>query len=192
MSVKEPNEDRFRACYAAHVRPLLGYALRRSSSAEVAADAVADTMLVAWRRIDEMPPEPETRLWLYGVARRVLANARRSERRQDRLAERLRLQLSTTVAQIEPSETSIVADVRAALHALSDIEREVLLLTATEQLSPGEIAVVLEMNPNTVRTHLHRARVRLRTELAKRNDDTGHEGAGRSAPRHAEQEGAPR
>lgn len=190
--MKEPNEDRFLACYAAHVRPLLGYALRRTPSAEAAADVVADTMLVAWRRIDEMPPEPETRLWLYGVARRVVANARRSEHRQDRLAERLRLQLSTAVAQIEPPEVSIAADVSASMRALSDIEREVLLLTATEQLSPGEIAVVLAMNPNTVRTHLHRARLRLRTELAKRNEDTGHEGAGRSTPRHADQEGAPR
>jgi len=185
----ESNENRFRACYAAHVRPLLGYALRRSASPEAAADAVAETMLVAWRRIEDMPPEPETRLWLYGVARRVLANSLRAARRQDRLAERLRQQLSAVAAQVEPPDTLPVADVRAAMHVLSDIEREVLLLTATEQLSPAEIAAVLEMNPNTVRTHLHRARVRLRTELAKRDDDTGHEGAGRSTPRHAEQEG---
>lgn len=187
--MRESGEERFRACYAAHVRPLLGYALRRTASANDAADAVAETMLVAWRRLDEMPPEPETRLWLYGVARRVIANARRSARRQDRLAGRLRLQFSTAVAQIEPPELPIAADVSAAMHTLSDIEREVLLLTATEELTPGEIAVVLGMNPNTVRTHLHRARTRLRAELAKRNGDTGHEGAGRNTPRHAEQEG---
>ena len=52
--------------------------------------ATGSTFLTAWRRLDEMPPDPETRLWLYGVARRVLANHHRGEHRRSALAERLR------------------------------------------------------------------------------------------------------
>ncbi len=51
---------------------------------------VAETFLVAWRRSADLPRDDEVRLWLYGVARRVLANHHRSGIRRERLGERLR------------------------------------------------------------------------------------------------------
>ena len=78
-----PDEElRFRELFDSHFRELLGYALRRVGSPEDAADVVAETMLVAWRRIDEVPADGTARLWLYGVARRVLANHRRGQVRR--------------------------------------------------------------------------------------------------------------
>lgn len=70
MSIETDREDRFRAAYAAHVRALLAFSARRCDHLPDAADIVADTRLVACRRIDAMPPDPDTRLWLFGVARR--------------------------------------------------------------------------------------------------------------------------
>lgn len=67
-------DDRFRVLYAAHLNAILGYALRRVAAPEDAADVVAETFLIAWRRCADVPPGGEARLWLYGVARRVLAN----------------------------------------------------------------------------------------------------------------------
>jgi len=64
--------------YAAHRVPLLGYALRRTDNTDDAADVLAETFLAAWRRLDEVPRGDEARLWLYGTARRVLANHRRA------------------------------------------------------------------------------------------------------------------
>ncbi len=64
------DEGKFRSAYESHARALLGYALRRTATPADAADAVAETMLTAWRRIDIVPDEPETVLWLYGVARK--------------------------------------------------------------------------------------------------------------------------
>jgi DNA-directed RNA polymerase specialized sigma24 family protein len=72
--------------------------------AEDAADVVAETFLVAWRRIDDLPPGREGRLWLYGVARRVCANHLRGVRRRHRLAERLREELMTQVNQGDNTE----------------------------------------------------------------------------------------
>ncbi|WP_433177123.1 RNA polymerase sigma factor [Actinoallomurus sp. CA-150999] len=75
------DKDEFAAVYGQNYRPLLGYALWRCHSPDDAADVVAETFAIAWRRADDLPPGDETRLWLYGAARRVLANHRRGERR---------------------------------------------------------------------------------------------------------------
>src|SRR5215469_9083439 len=89
ITVTDERRDRFAAVYQAHHAAILGYALRRTRAPEDAADVIAETFLTAWRRLEEVPPEPEARLWLYGVARRVLANHHRGERRRSALTERL-------------------------------------------------------------------------------------------------------
>src|SRR6478672_7119633 len=70
-------EARFEELFARTRSALMGYAVRRVGDPADAADVVAETYLVAWRRLDEVPPGEETRLWLFGVARRVLANHQR-------------------------------------------------------------------------------------------------------------------
>src|SRR6185369_10842354 len=81
--------DRFEALYAATREPILAYLLRRVDWPEDAADLLADVYLVAWRRIDEVPRGDGARMWLYGVARRQLANHRRGDRRRTALASAL-------------------------------------------------------------------------------------------------------
>ena len=90
----DERQRRFEAAYAAHHGPILGYVLRRTSNPDDAADVLAETFLTAWRRLDDMPPDPQARLWLYGVARRVLANHHRGQRRAVALAGRLRADLA--------------------------------------------------------------------------------------------------
>lgn len=85
---------RFEAVYAANHMAILGYALRRTASPDDAADILAETFLTAWRRLDELPSGDEARLWLYGVARRILANFYRGERRRSALADRLKAELA--------------------------------------------------------------------------------------------------
>jgi RNA polymerase sigma-70 factor, ECF subfamily len=82
-------EERFAALFDRTHRPLLAYAVRRVADPADAADIVAETFLVAWRRLDEVPPDEQARPWLFGVARRVLANYYRGEHRRHALGERL-------------------------------------------------------------------------------------------------------
>jgi RNA polymerase sigma factor (sigma-70 family) len=155
-------EARFRRIYAGNFQPLLAYATRRVDQPADAADVVAETFLVAWRRCREIPDDGEERLWLYGVARRVLANHHRGGVRRDRLGQRLRQRLTPT-AGVDPGHA--VPErlaVHAALARLGELDREVLLLTVWEGLEPREAAVVLEVTPAAVRTRLTRARARLR------------------------------
>lgn len=155
---------RFEDLFAANRRAVLGYALRRVAEPADAADVVAETFLTAWRRIGEVPGGDASRLWLFGVARRVVANQRRGDLRRDRLADRLRAEVRTAVPVPPPG--GIGADVAAALSRLPDDDREILALHAWEGLAPAEIATVLALPAATTRTRLHRARTRMRAELA--------------------------
>ncbi|MEV4357463.1 sigma factor [Nonomuraea sp. NPDC049625] len=64
---------RFEAVYRATYDQITAYAGRRCDSPQDAADVVAETFVIVWRKIDELPPGAEARLWVYGVARNVLA-----------------------------------------------------------------------------------------------------------------------
>ncbi|MEU6074924.1 RNA polymerase sigma factor [Micromonospora sp. NPDC047074] len=158
----EYHEDRFRRFYAGNFDSLLAYALRRVEHPEDAADIVAEAFLVAWRRRHDLPADAEARLWLYGVARRVLANHQRGGTRRQRLGERLRQQITAAVAADPGTEVPERLAVQAALARLDEMDREVLMLTVWEGLEPREAASVLRVSPATFRTRLSRARARLR------------------------------
>lgn len=164
-------ERRFDALYQAYYRPILAYAVRRVAPAEDAADVVADVFTTAWRRIGELPEAPADRLWLYGVAQRVVAGRNRSARRLRHLTARLRADQGTRVpfrpAPDQPGLRDAAADrVLAALDRLSPGEREALQLVLWEELSHAEAAQVLGCSANAVAIRVHRAKTRLRAELA--------------------------
>jgi RNA polymerase sigma-70 factor (ECF subfamily) len=158
-------ERRFHALFESEARWVLGFALRRVSEREDAADIVAETFSVAWRRIDDVPAEPESRPWLYGVARRVLANQRRGALRRQNLSDRLRDELRLTVTTAVDEQDDRAHAVSEALARLPEQDREVLLLANWEGLTPAQVATVIDVPAATARTRLHRARGRLRTEL---------------------------
>lgn len=148
---------------------LLRYALRRASP-EDAEDVVADTYLVAWRRRDVVPDPPEELLWLYGVARRQLANRRRSLARLHRL--RLRIAHEPVVSVAEPDDGDLRAiEVREALGRLPGADAEVLRLLAWEGLSQREAAAVLGATENAVALRASRARRRLASMLDRSGGD---------------------
>jgi RNA polymerase sigma-70 factor (ECF subfamily) len=163
---REGAEALFERLYAEHGRAVVAYAVRRATDAENAADVVADTFLVAWRRLDDVPAGEAARLWLYGVARNVLANQQRSERRRQRLGERLRQELPAALEGVG-APVSQAGAVGAALTRLGAEDQEILRLAGWEELSPGEISVVLGIGQVAVRSRLHRARRRLRAALAR-------------------------
>jgi RNA polymerase sigma-70 factor (ECF subfamily) len=159
-------ESRFRALYLEHYGAIRAYAVRRLASAEDAGDAVADTFTVAWRRIADVPPPPQDRLWLYGVARRVVAGRQRSLRRGRSLLARLAA-IGGQADGVAAAPTADPADGRVieALERLRPGEREALALVVWDQLSHAEAARVLGCSENAVGIRVHRARARLRAAL---------------------------
>jgi RNA polymerase sigma factor (sigma-70 family) len=165
---------RFGKLYREQARAIPAYALRRVDNPEDASDVVAETFLVAWRRLDEVPIGRE-RLWLYAVARRVTANVRRAKGRRTRLSERLAETLVAELA-VHPGSGSKATEVLRAMAGLGEEERELLLLVTWDELSPSEAAKVLGLSPLAARSRLHRARRRLRALLEE------HESVERRSP----------
>ena len=180
--------SRFEDIYEAHYRAVTAYARRRTSDPVDAQDVVADTFTVAWRRLAEVPEGDAARPWLYGVARRVLANQRRGNRRRDDLSTRLQTEHAGTV---ELESDVIASDERrtvlAALSRLRDADQEILRLAVWEELPHREIAQVLGGSESSVAVRLHRARARLGREIAKEERRVGHQesgGPGRQSEGH--------
>lgn len=143
---------------AERVGPALHRYAARRTDPDTAEDVVSETLLVMWRRLDDVPAE-DPLPWCYAVARGCLANATRSARRQ----QRVRLRLASMTREESQDVPDPAGDPRLA-HAwvsLTPTEREVLRLWAWEELAPREIAVVLGTTPNAVSIRLHRARARL-------------------------------
>lgn len=153
--------ERFERLFADHYEAVLAYALRRAERG-AAEDVAAETFTVAWRRLEEVPRD--ARPWLFGVARRVLSDQRRSQRRRASLQARL-------AAQPAPNPSSARSiGVLPALARLREQDRELLLLIAWEGLEPAEAARALGLSRIAARVRLHRARKRLAAELDDENE----------------------
>ncbi|MDW3213981.1 MAG: sigma-70 family RNA polymerase sigma factor [Ilumatobacteraceae bacterium] len=154
---------RFEVVAAEIYEPLQRY-LRRRARSDDAADVLADTLLVVWRRLDDVPPEPLP--WCIGVALRNLANHRRGDDRRLRLVER-------TAAQPRPETNDDPQlaiergdpELAAAIGTLSESEAEIVRLWAWERLEPREIATALDVTPNAVSVALSRAKRKLGSQL---------------------------
>jgi RNA polymerase sigma-70 factor, ECF subfamily len=154
---------RFEIFFEKHYQEISGYVRRRLSDSE-ADDAVGQIFMVAWRRFDRIPVGPQDRLWLFGVARRCVADSRRSGLRRQRLQARL---VQEHVAEPRPSaETGPVhAAVRIAIAGLRPADREVLQLVLWDELSHAEAAALLGCSVNAFELRFRRAKRRLRDAL---------------------------
>jgi RNA polymerase sigma-70 factor (ECF subfamily) len=151
-------ESDFEAFMSAHRGQLLRYALRRLDSNESVEDAVAETYSVAWRRWNDRPSSSEELYWVYGIARLVISNLTRGQRRRFRLRARLEM-----MRESEPTDSSWPSSqdkqrVLEAIQALPELDREALRLAYWERLSYREIGQVLGCSENAVDVRLRRAR----------------------------------
>jgi len=139
--------------------------LQRRTGADHAEDLAAEAFLVVWRRLDELPRlRDDARAWLFGIARNILLNEHRGERRRQALAVRLADVTSLTV----DSHTDFVVsrvDLATAWNLLSEVHQEVLSLAVLEDLKAPQAAAVLGISPVAFRLRLSRARRALRAHL---------------------------
>jgi RNA polymerase sigma factor (sigma-70 family) len=169
--------DRFEAIYLAQFAAVAAYARRRTVDPVDAQDAVAETFTIAWRRLPEVPDGDAVLPWLYGVARRVMANQRRGNRRRNDLSVRLQgpaPEQAGVEAELQLSEDR--RTVLAALARLREADQEILRLALWEELPHREIAGVVGCSEASVAVRLHRARTRLGREIEKEERRVGQEG----------------
>ncbi|MEX1126156.1 MAG: sigma-70 family RNA polymerase sigma factor [Acidimicrobiia bacterium] len=163
----------FDPLFEANYDAIYRYCVRRLGRAD-AEDAAAEVFAVAWRRLDEMPPDDRGRAWLFGVAYRVVGNQYRTRRRQSSLSTRLASMRSVDGGDAESGSTAEgeVELLHRALDGLSSIDRELLRLSSWDGLTRSEIGFVLGIKENAVDQRLHRARSRLKTRFDQLNSQS--------------------
>jgi RNA polymerase sigma-70 factor, ECF subfamily len=156
------SRSRFEALYRAHCGAVRAFVHRRVASA-AADDVVSEVFVLAWRRLDQTPPDELP--WLLGIARGVLANERRGAARRLALRDRLK---ANAVAEIEHAPDSFGGEspVLLALGSLGQRDQELLLLVAWDGLDRAQAAAVLGIGTAAFSVRLHRARRRLERALA--------------------------
>ncbi len=169
-------EQRFRAIAELVLEPARRYLLRRAD-ATMAEDVLSETLLVCWRRLDELPAVPEETIpWAIAVARNLLANAQRGERRRARLVGKV-IALDPPAAVVDDASPDGPADadlVREALTQLRSEDAELLRLWAWDGFESPQLAIVLGISSNAAAIRLHRAKARLKEELMKAKGASGH------------------
>jgi RNA polymerase sigma-70 factor (ECF subfamily) len=153
--------ERFRVLYDEAYPRIVAYCMRRTRNREDALDAVSETFATVWRRLDDIPTDERRLPWVYGVARRVLANQYRSRERRSRLEQRLMTERAS--AGVDPAFDLV----HEALENLRPADREILTMAAWDDLDNDEIAAVLGVTAAGVAVKAHRARKRLARELGR-------------------------
>ncbi len=158
--------ERFREIYTAHHEDLWRYCLRRISTPAEAEDVLGDVFTVAWRRLDDIPPNESARPWLFGVARHHLQNHWRQSSRHREVHLRLVSEAAIAAEESPDQDDDRSAHVLDALGRLSEADAEVLRLVVWEELPHSEIAKVMDCSENAVAIRVHRARRRLAEHLS--------------------------
>lgn len=151
------------AAFEACASDLLAY-LSRRTHADDAPDLLGEAMIVAWRRVKELPADPErARMWLFGIARGTLQNHVRGERRRWALADRIR-------GNVRADATAPAADagseVRDAIDRLEPDLAELVRLVHWDRMSLTDAAEMLGIPASTARGRYQRAKEHLRAALS--------------------------
>lgn len=170
------DEARFRRLYADAYGDVLRFVARRVHPSH-AEDVAAEVFLVVWRRLDETPPELDAaRAWLFGVARGVLLNTHRGQRRRQALVIRI-ARMSETHETNEPvasDRTTVHVDLTKAWARLTPTDQEALALTYWDELTSTQAAAVLAISPVAFRLRLTRARRHLARHLDLMDPSSAH------------------
>jgi RNA polymerase sigma-70 factor (ECF subfamily) len=158
LEFQRGSRDAFEELFARYREPLYGFFHRRLASKDRAEDLAQETFLAVIRAVVRYEPRAMVKTYLYGIALKLLAAERRK--------------LSGNEPQLEPEHepaddgpTEQALWVRQGLEKLEAGEREILMLREYEQLSYEEIAELLRLPVNTVRSRLFRARMALKRFL---------------------------
>lgn len=153
------------ATIADNADDVLRYFQRRADHQD-AADLLAETMLVVWRRSRDVSRDPmQARMWMFGIARNVLHNDERSKRRRWRLADRLRLMSAPEGARAADDGV----EVRDAVDRLPEKLAEVVRLVHWEGFTLAQVAEILGEPATTVRSRYLRAKTELHGALTTAN-----------------------
>jgi RNA polymerase sigma-70 factor (ECF subfamily) len=156
----------FEELFARYQGPLYGFFRRRLPDQERADDLVQETFLAVIGAQARYEPRALVRTYFYGIALKLVSSERRKQAKETPPTEtELNPDADLGPEPAVTDATDTVLWVRQALEKLEAMDREVLMLREYEQLTYAEIAHLLRIPVNTVRSRLFRARMALKESL---------------------------
>lgn len=147
--------------------PTLWRALRRLGVRDADVDDLCqDVFLVAHRQLAGFRGDSSERTWLYGIAVRVASDyRRRAHIRHEELVDRVPDRAAPAEQETAVAQHEAIVQLDAALEALDEDKRTVIVLYEIEQLSMVELAAVVGCPVQTAYARLYAARKRLEVAL---------------------------
>lgn len=152
-----------------HLRSIYALALRVTGNAADAEDVAQDTFVRAFERLAQYDPDYSFRNWLLKIATNLAISHLRSCRRRARLHHEFGPHQASDDEVVISDHDGEAARCRRFLDHLDDNQRTALVLFHFEELSYTQVAHVMGMPVNTVRTLIHRGRARLRELMTRTN-----------------------
>ncbi|GAA2111152.1 RNA polymerase sigma factor [Actinomadura alba] len=171
-SLEDP--EAFGELFRRHSPRLHAY-IKRRLGLVLADDLVSETFTTAFRQRARFDGRAEFSAWLWGIASNLIAKHHRQETRMYRAFARTGVDPAEDgVADLASDRASAAAlgpRLAKALASLSAQERSAVLLLAWGEMSYAEIAATLDLPLGTVKTKIHRARIKLRKTLPEEKID---------------------
>ncbi len=164
LQFQRGSREAFDELFARYRDPLYGFFRRRLDATERAEDLTQETFLILIRGTTRYEPRALVRTYLYAIALKLLSSERRKQARTQPE------ELSDPAPSVRES-TETAFWVKEALAKLDDSDREILMLREYEQLNYSEIADLLRIPVNTVRSRLFRSRMALKDCLEPRRKE---------------------
>jgi RNA polymerase sigma-70 factor (ECF subfamily) len=161
LAFSKGSAESFNELFLRYKQPIYGFFCRRTADPHHAEELSQETFLVLLRAASRYEPRALFRTYLYAIAFKIL----RAHRRKAAFRATFFGHPSTIPDPAKQDATESALWVRRAVEKLDRIDREILLLREFEQLSYAEIADLLQLPINTVRSRLFRARTALRNLL---------------------------
>ena len=154
---------RFDRIVAVFYMDMYRYAAWLSRDKSIAEDVVQEALLRAWKSLDALREDAAAKPWLLTIVRRE--NARYFERRRLETVDidNLTASQSAMLAEVPNEELD---DLRESIYGLDDDYREPLVLQVLMGYSTSEIAELMGLKQGAVLTRLHRARLKLKEDVA--------------------------
>jgi RNA polymerase sigma-70 factor (ECF subfamily) len=170
LEFQRGSREAFTELFERYREPVYGFFRRRLRDAARAEELAQETFLAVLRGAERYEPRASFRTYLYAIAFRQVSGEWRREKREG------------VSADMEPAardDRDQILWLRRAVEQMDEAHREVLLLREYEQLTYDEIAELLRIPVNTVRSRLFRARMELKTLLSPERKERGkeHEGS---------------
>jgi RNA polymerase sigma-70 factor (ECF subfamily) len=166
-AAREDDERAFKFLVDRYLPSVYGFCVRYTGSPSDAEDAAQEAFLKAWRSLSRFNPDKSFKTWLFAIAKNSATDLMRKRRSDDSNV------LVDTLTDPEPlpeelfERASLATDVRGALSELKPRDQTILELRYTEDLSFEDIAKILKISPNTIRSLHRRALMSLRKVLTE-------------------------